>query len=91
METMILNMPAAQFKDLIRESLRQILLEDTDFLQQLLRQAKPAKPRKPKKAAPAKDEWSLLGNMIGTVEGPADWAAEIDHYLYHTPKRGKAL
>lgn len=33
--------------------------------------------------------WSVLKTMMGTVEGPPDWSAEIDHYLYGTPKRGE--
>lgn len=26
-------------------------------------------------------------DLIGSVEGPADWAAEHDHYIHGTPKR----
>ena len=33
------------------------------------------------------DALSVLENLTGTVEAPADWAAEHDHYLYRTPKR----
>lgn len=33
------------------------------------------------------DALDLLEKLIGTVEGPADLAAEHDHYLYGTPKR----
>jgi hypothetical protein len=25
---------------------------------------------------------------FGLIDGPPDWSAEIDHYLYGTPKRG---
>jgi hypothetical protein len=25
---------------------------------------------------------------LGLIDGPADWSAEVDHYLYGTPKRG---
>lgn len=32
------------------------------------------------------DDWNSFDDLIGTVEGPADWASEIDHYLYGTPK-----
>ncbi len=30
--------------------------------------------------------WDVLESMTGTVEAPADWSAEHDHYLYDTPK-----
>jgi hypothetical protein len=43
----------------------------------------------PKDAHPSEkgDAWALLKSMMGTVEGPADWSSELDHYLYGTPKR----
>jgi hypothetical protein len=31
-----------------------------------------------------------LGNLIGSVEAPEDWAAEHDFYLYGTPKRNQS-
>ena len=31
--------------------------------------------------------WDILEGLCGTVEGPEDWAAEHDYYLYGTPKR----
>ena len=34
--------------------------------------------------------WALLRHAAGTVEMPADWASEHDHYLYGTPKRSSA-
>ena len=34
--------------------------------------------------------WDLLKQVAGTVEMPADWASEHDHYLYGTPKRSSA-
>lgn len=36
------------------------------------------------------DAWSILESMIGTVEAPADWSAEHDHYLYGSNKNGPA-
>ncbi len=30
--------------------------------------------------------WGVLESLTGTVEAPADWSAEHDHYLYGTPK-----
>jgi hypothetical protein len=32
--------------------------------------------------------WEVLEQLAGTVDAPADWAAEHDHYLYGSPKRG---
>jgi hypothetical protein len=46
--------------------------------------------------APASDTnncesiWSTLQQYAGTVEAPADWSAEHDHYLYGTPKRAQS-
>ncbi len=35
-------------------------------------------------------EWlDAIVAETGLVEGPEDWAAELDHYLYGTPKRGE--
>lgn len=31
--------------------------------------------------------WDVLDQMAGTVDGPADWSAEHNHYLYGTPKQ----
>jgi hypothetical protein len=31
--------------------------------------------------------WDILASLTGTVEAPADWSSEHDHYLYGTPKR----
>jgi len=31
--------------------------------------------------------WARVEALIGAVEGPKDWAAEHDHYLYGLPKR----
>lgn len=30
--------------------------------------------------------WDVLESLTGTVEAPADWSAEHDHYLYGTSK-----
>ncbi|PSB16957.1 hypothetical protein C7B76_10820 [filamentous cyanobacterium CCP2] len=30
--------------------------------------------------------WDVLEALTGTVEAPADWSAEHDHYLYGTSK-----
>ena len=39
---------------------------------------------------PRGDAWSVLASMEGTVEGPADWSSDLDHYLYGTPKRNES-
>ncbi|WP_159784249.1 DUF2281 domain-containing protein [Sodalinema gerasimenkoae] len=31
--------------------------------------------------------WDVLASLTGTIEAPADWSAEHDHYLYGTPKQ----
>jgi transcriptional regulator with XRE-family HTH domain len=31
--------------------------------------------------------WADVEALIGSIEGPTDWAAEHDHYLYGTPRR----
>ena len=33
--------------------------------------------------------WDVLEQLAGTVDAPADWATEHDHYLYGSPKRGE--
>jgi hypothetical protein len=33
------------------------------------------------------DAWDVLASLTGTIEAPADWSAEHDHYLYGTPKQ----
>ena len=35
------------------------------------------------------DVWDALMALAGTVEAPADWSAEHDHYLYGTAKRAE--
>jgi hypothetical protein len=31
--------------------------------------------------------FAAMRGLIGSVEGPEDWAAEHDHYFHGTPKR----
>ena len=38
---------------------------------------------------PAGSFFESIRDLIGSVEGPEDWAAEHDHYIHGTPKRGK--
>lgn len=35
---------------------------------------------------PYEDPFRYLLKHAGTIEGPADWSVEHDHYLYGTPK-----
>lgn len=44
----------------------------------------------PREGAPASDLATLfeeIDDEVGPVDGPRDWSAEADHYLYGTPKR----
>ncbi|HET7230718.1 MAG TPA: hypothetical protein VFJ16_11990 [Longimicrobium sp.] len=33
------------------------------------------------------DAFAVLESLVGSIEAPADFAAEHDHYIYGTPKR----
>jgi len=33
------------------------------------------------------DAWTILESCTGSIEAPADWSSEHDHYLYGTPKQ----
>jgi hypothetical protein len=35
----------------------------------------------------AGNAWDVLESLTGTVEAPADWSTDHDHYLYGIPKR----
>ncbi len=39
--------------------------------------------------SPAGSFFDSMRELIGSVEGPEDWAAEHDHYIHGTPQRGK--
>ena len=41
----------------------------------------------PKPEGPS-DLFGKIEAEFGLIDGPADWSAELDHYLYGTPKRG---
>jgi hypothetical protein len=38
-------------------------------------------------AQEVRDAWDALDELSGTVDAPADWSREHDHYLYGVPKR----
>jgi hypothetical protein len=33
--------------------------------------------------------WDVLESLAGTIDAPADWSKELDHYLYGTPKQSE--
>lgn len=49
-----------------------------------------ADSRRPVPNGASSRAWSVLRSMTGTLDGPADWSQELDHYLYRTPKRGES-
>jgi hypothetical protein len=61
-----------------------------DTLQHLEPETTAERPADPEAALTAGGVWDLLEQAAGTVEMPADWASEHDHYLYGTPKRSSA-
>lgn len=36
---------------------------------------------------PTSNAWDVLEVLTGTIEAPADWSQEHDHYLYDLPKQ----
>jgi len=61
-----------------------------DMLQHMDPEAATESAGQPSPALPEGGVWDLLKEVAGTVEMPADWASEHDHYLYGTPKRSPA-
>jgi len=62
-------------------------------LRRLARQAESSEPRSGptgtiENVPGGADALSVLEALAGTIEAPADWSAEHDHYLYGAPKRG---
>jgi hypothetical protein len=64
--------------------------EIVDTLQHMEPEATAEPTAQPEAALPDGGVWDLLEQAAGTVEMPADWASEHDHYLYGTPKRSSA-
>lgn len=62
--------------------LRVIVVENAD------EQGKASPTREFPQASRARGVFGPIVDEAGLVDGPADWSAEIDHYLYGTPKRG---
>ena len=46
------------------------------------------KPADESKRGFPRDLFAEIEAEHGVIEGPEDWSAELDHYLYGTPKRG---
>ena len=41
----------------------------------------------PGESKPGNSFFDTIRDLVGSVEGPEDWAAEHDHYIHGTPKR----
>jgi hypothetical protein len=41
----------------------------------------------PAETGPGGSFFDAVRDLVGSVEGPADWAAEHDHYIHGLPKR----
>lgn len=65
------------------------LAEIVDTLQQIEMETA-EQSAEPLAVLPEGGVWDLLEQVAGTVEMPADWASEHDHYLYGTPKRSSS-
>lgn len=37
----------------------------------------------------AESPWDVLDKHAASVDAPADWSSEVDHYLYGTAKRSQ--
>jgi hypothetical protein len=72
MSTPIVTQIVEQVSDLSDPLQQQVLT----FIQ-TLRQPPPAEP----------NAWDVLESLTATIEAPADWSSEHNHYLYGTPKQ----
>ncbi len=72
MSTPIVTQIVEQVSDLSDPLQQQVLT----FIQ-TLRQPPPTEP----------NAWDVLESLTATIEAPADWSSEHDHYLYGTPKQ----
>jgi hypothetical protein len=83
--TLIINIPAELEGRLQREATRRGVAPD-EYARMLLEEQLASKDDE---VSTKGNAWAVLKSMVGTVEGPADWSTELDHYLYRTPKRGE--
>ena len=44
-------------------------------------------PMDREQTAEVADAWHTLSKLSGTIDAPADWSSEHDHYIYGTPRR----
>jgi hypothetical protein len=72
MSTAIVTQIVEQVRDLPDPLQQQVLT----FIQTL---------RQPATSDP--NAWDILESLTATIEAPADWSIEHDHYLYGTPKQ----
>ena len=73
MNTPIVTQIVDQVRDLPDPLQQQVLT----FIQTLRKQQSPINP----------NAWDILESLTGSIEAPADWSSEHDHYLYGTPKQ----
>jgi hypothetical protein len=59
-------------------------------LQQMHMEGESEQQAVPGAVLPAGGLWDFLEQSAGTVEMPADWSSEHDHYVYGTPRRSSA-
>jgi hypothetical protein len=59
-------------------------------LQQMHMEGESEQQAVPGVVLPAGGLWDFLEQSAGTVEMPADWSSEHDHYVYGTPRRSSA-
>lgn len=82
--TLTIDIPPDLERRLQKEASRKgVALEE--YTRMLLEERLPPRDNKVSRKG---DAWAVLKSMMGTVEGPAEWSSELDHYLYGTPKRG---
>jgi hypothetical protein len=48
----------------------------------------PTSKTEPSQPVQSQGVFGPILDKLGLIEDPVDWSAEIDHYLYGTPKRG---
>jgi hypothetical protein len=83
--TLIINIPPELENRLQKEAHRKGVALDEYARMLIEEQLAPKDDQASRKG----DAWAVLKSMMGTVEGPADWSSELDHYLYGTLKRSE--
>jgi hypothetical protein len=83
--TLVINIPPELESRLQKEASRRGVALDEYARMLLEEQLQPRDDQASRKG----DAWAVLRSMMGTLQGPADWSSELDHYLYGTPKRSE--